>query len=832
MSDDYGTEMPEDDSVKIATNNGPIDLNGWDIVNAGTFAAVNQGIEAQKTTPPTFEYTNGPMSVARLTGGKWNTWKLIKGSDGKTISIEMPVTEGTAELVRPPATYEVLDPATKGNVDLSPDGTTLTGVPGASLSQAAFSTTPAPGGKFYFEVRNLEPQGLSGRVAVGLASDTSHKQNYFSSLTSYAFLSDGSLFNGNTADDKFKSDPDAKWATSGDIIGIAVDREAGKVWFRGPPTTSGTGQTTPGKWLGAGANPENGDVPALSGIDPNVDLYIAFAVYSTGKGQVNLDGKAWAYTDVPMGFTPGVIDVDTSSVKVPLANASVRASITLADIPTNGPAVKLMANATETVATPAVTVNSVTLGNGSTADPAIVTAFDAVLNRDLKVFANVFHIVDPSLQAEKTMTWMKPKTTKYAAADLKDDKGDVTNSVLAVLNVTEDNTSKTVPVEQVDPAIVNNLPDDANAVVAISAESLTREILLPGAMNIVADAKITDFEIYNDNRVVRNVVPLSFGKMKMNTKKGDPEITVEPTIPKHGMEMTIDGRTIKTTFKKLSFDYPRVDLDSTEKVTFSFVQTLYLKSNKREKDQHHILMPTKEDPKNPVPGATGLSNFVVETKLIPNKAKESGSLSTALIIGLVAGGVVALIVGGGAVYWVCASGAEEGAADAVGVAAAEGGGAAAAEIPEQIYAGFDAVQMQVYDVVNSADMAGDYVNPWEPLAEEFVFETDDGTALRAKPKARKPLPAGGIPSKIQYAVGFSHLMTMAGASKVSDLGMTEADAKEFAKGDFDKPSIAATVEKFIENALKPFDWPQTKGWEFRGAELNGSLMLYGKIVPK
>ena len=806
----------ETELAAAAMKAAEVQLNDWDIVNAGTFTAVNSGIVDQASTPAHFDLPNPPMGLPILKGD-WNTWRLVSGSTGKTIAIEMPIKSGNASILTMPLKYATLDSSTKGNVSLSGNGLSLTAVAGIKGPEAAFSTVTAAKSKFYFEIRNDQPTPSGGRAFVGLAADIDEKQRFYNSPTAYAFRSDGGVLT-NSAADAFAAPPgDIKWDNKGDTVGVAVDLEEGKVWFRGRD----------GSWLGSGADPDTGAVPAFT-LDTAKEFYIAAAVDPDAAATINLDGKGWAYkTPLPDGYVPGLIDIVGSSTNTNLAGGLVSATISFKQVKTSTPANKLMVEDVGTVATPAVSVGNVTLQNGTAAPGPVEQAFDVALNTQIAKFVNVFHIIDASKQVEKTMTWMKPTETDYAAADLKDATGKVEKSVLAILNKTEANKSKMSMTPQVDPAIIANLPVGSDAVVAISAERLTEQILLPGAIAMSHGATKDDFEITDLNRKVKNKRPMSFGKIQLN-HTGKNDLIVDVTIPKGGMIMSIEGRTILVEYAGLSFDYPNMSLGKQEQVTFGFDQRMYLESKKRS-DGHHVLFPTLDDPKNPQgKGATGMSNFRISMNLSPQqkvKDKEDGTSYTGLIIGCVIGGVLILAGAGAGAYWLCADAGEAAAADGGGAAVVAGGGAANVAVQGGIYAAFPAAAADVYDVVDANAM---YDQIGDPLA---LFALPDGNEFAAA-KPSSILPAGAMPFKARWAIGFSHLMTMAGADTASDMGMSKADIKKFAEGNFDVLGIETTVEKFVEAALRPFDWPQSKDWQFIDAELNGSLLIYGKIITK
>jgi hypothetical protein len=110
-----------------------IDLFGWDTTFGISYAQANAAIVAEKTTPPTFEYTDTGAGVS--ISGNWGDWQITTGGDGQNLHMHCPVASGTGSGVLgtidlaggyvvievkleklPDPSIEVKDPTGKGGI--------------------------------------------------------------------------------------------------------------------------------------------------------------------------------------------------------------------------------------------------------------------------------------------------------------------------------------------------------------------------------------------------------------------------------------------------------------------------------------------------------------------------------------------------------------------------------------------------------------------------------------------------------------------------------------------------------------------------------------------
>ena len=800
-------------------NKEELNLFGWDVVNASRFAAMNSAIVAQGKSPTTFQYSSASGSKTTLTG-TWSPWKMVPGSSGSTLMMEMPVKTGAIGASMP--TDGILDEATKDDgVTLSDDK--LTASTTDLALKRAHTTTSHTKGRFYFEITNnvTAPSDTStneGKAFVGLAEDTENHR----SPNSILYRSDGAILGDNAAPLKINTSNGngAVWKTEGNTVGVAVDFDEGKVWFRGPD----------GAWLGEGADPRSGAGEAYS-FTPGTALFATVAL-NKGNATFNLGQQPFKLADPDDPDSSGAPDrflgrwpgVPGERDPVTLDGAVVTATITLTKLEAEEKKTKLMANTEMTEESTPVQVNSVSLADGSDADVVTKSAFEALLNENIAEFSHIFHIIDISEEAakkadEKGMKWLQPTDFAYAATDLPG--SDPTASIFGVLTQTENRSTDALS-EQISPFLLEDMPDDSDAMVAISAERFAKKILLPGAISTVDGGTADDFVISNDSRTVTNKAEMPWRKITLPTD--EPEV-VTPIIPAGGLKLRVEGKKIIVAFENLKYQSKLMNPDAIEDCTVSFEQHLFLET-KDAGDGNHILFTSFADPDDPdSTDKPTIRNMKTSMTMNPESI---GDLELGLIIGAAA--LIALVLVGGAIkgLTMCCSSAEE--AD---IALQENGMPATNELatqaaesgeygPIQIAQGAPQVTEQYGQVPELA--AGDN---YGSVVDTFVVPS--GEEVDVKSPARAAIDSKFIPGLSKWHLGYHLMSTAAGSSDPTVIGLDSDCLDAMAKDDFTKSNISATIQSFLNEALTPFQWPETDGWDFHSVGLNGALLLYGKL---
>ena len=169
------------------------------------------------------------------------------------------------------STYGTLS---NGNLDASLPAS------GRSLFQTIFPES----GKWYVEIKFVSGGGAGGGLRIGVINENNIGKDLGSTADSWAYLADGRVYhNGSAPSYGVSSSP-------GDLLMIALDIDAGKLWYGND-----------GTWMASG-DPANGNNPSQTF---TAGQKMSFSAQS-GSGTVqvvnaNWGQRAWTYT-APSGF--------------------------------------------------------------------------------------------------------------------------------------------------------------------------------------------------------------------------------------------------------------------------------------------------------------------------------------------------------------------------------------------------------------------------------------------------------------------------------------------------------------------------------------------------
>jgi len=839
----------EETQVLATTATDEVDLFQWDIVNATTFDGINKSIAIQDKTPDKFSDTQPKMGLAAIDGA-WDTWQVTTGGSGGEVFMELPIKSGTSTYEEMIPIYAKLSPpptdaVTQGEVTLEADKLSLSARDLQSRTVHAFSEKTFQTGKIYFEV-TVDTLGTG--VLIGLAPQDASPSFFFTDKQAVSYRSNGVIYTGGAPsgikDANGQTVNGARWEAQNNTVGMAIDFDAKKVWIRG----------TDGTWQGDSADPVAG-TGELATLDLSKDLYPLVGLYSNAKAHINLGQRTFSHA-VPTGFAPGVKVSDRTQKQSDLAGAKIVARVTLTQMDAGGDTKNLMVDDAGTATTQAVEIMSFSLGDGTKAVQPTQLAFDGWLNANIGSFDNIFHAVDYAKLASQSgnikdgMKWIAPIYSDYAVVDIPQQDPPVATdpkAVFAVLNqVAASTVDKSKLASEVSPDLIAHLGNGENAVVAISAERLTEEILFGGAAGAVAKGEDGKFKISDDKRVVSNTAEFKMHASKL-LKSGEP---VQPIVPAGGFEMRIEGRRLKVKYTGLKFTYKNDKLKQNEDVTFGFEQTMFLKLEET-KQGNHVLFPTFNDPLDPnSKSEKKFSNFnnVVDKWKVSMRLDNPDSGLTGEWIAIICA-AAGLFLGGCAFIgyrFCCRAGTAAGdlADSAASEMQANPGSAGDVEMPPLEAPGgpsqYDLMpgppQINNYDVVTIVHESI-YDAPNSPLnlnvavdAEAEMALADDRMAFAAKPQ--KALPHASMLGYAKWGVGFHTLRAQGNFKDIKVMNLDAQQLKDLSEDNLDADGLGITVQKFLETALSPFEWPATKDFELSSAHLQGPLLLQGQLKPK
>ena len=252
-----------------------------------------------------FTDTTSTSTLGTDFSGNSNTWtvnniSLTSGSTYDSMNDVPTLTSATT------ANYAVLNPVYKSASQPTISSGNLEVAPNAGTYQNAFSTIAITTGKWYCEL--LVTGTPNSANFIGISNQT--QLNYLTQTANVIGATTGvgySFFPANG--DKYTNGTQTSYGTSvssGDIVGIAVDLDNGKIWF-----------SKNGTWQASG-DPAAGTNAAFTGIAS--DLWsIGATVYSGG-----VTNFAFNFGQRPFSYTPptGFVALNTFNLPTPTIGAT------------------------------------------------------------------------------------------------------------------------------------------------------------------------------------------------------------------------------------------------------------------------------------------------------------------------------------------------------------------------------------------------------------------------------------------------------------------------------------------------------------------------------
>ena len=767
----------------------PISLQGWDTANVTTFDVINTSIVNQGKTPANFGFTSGDPNSQPSIDGTWNAWNLVPGGSGQTLAMACPIMRGTATFANPMNTMPGFASGTRGaSLTIDASGLVVTNAASSGPAQSVLCAVGRSSGKYYFEV--TLGQSSTGTAIIGLAPSGAAGQAFATTTAgAYGYQSNGQAISAGVpvAFPGASSGGAAKWSP-GDTVGVAVDLDVGKIWFRGPD----------GSWQGAaGADPVAGVNPAFT-FTPNANTPMFPAVaLGAGVALTANFGQMVLKKPPPGGFTI----IGSVFTNAALDGCVVNVQISLAKFQLAGGKTRLMPDPTNTPTNPAVVVTTLVPPTGSNLTQQqinqLTLTLDNVLNNDLVSFTNIFHTLDfNSALAKGKLAWLSPTATEYAVADAASAPTAATSS-FALLSMTEKRDDSTLGIK-ISSAILDGLPIGANSVFALSAERFAAKILLDVAVNTLVGSKEADFSFDTTGLVISNNKELTWRETHLLDGS-----TVFPTVPMGGFKITVVGNYLELEFTGVHFDVPGWKFPGHKIATLQFKQHIFLKlirGTDNAGKTFNYLIPRNVDPNSG--NAQAIADdlpTIIDPVVVLSYDATAIAFQSAVLVATIAISVLSFaLVGFTAGAWVVRGKLLAQSVDAA-ANAANNGGVGMVQMGNNVYEGTDAV-------MNAAART----NALTAAANAAAAKA--GTALLIS----------------KFLTGASIVSTLTGASLWATWGTSVAGW--YADGDGDKLPSDLAVEKFLAETFQAYDWTGTSNnWAAVDARLAGSLLIYGKL---
>jgi hypothetical protein len=266
------------------------------------------------------------------------------------------------------------------------------------------------------------------------------------------------------------------------------------------------------------------------------------AASQTGGGTLTLDvdfAPGSTLTKTPASGTPVTTALDGMTATVQLGLAWVAAAGSSRDLlPTDLVVSAITPPGSLDAATESVVrqmLKSSLLGNQ--------TAFKASLA--------TINIADK--EAQGTLQWLKPNANISFTVSVPQMSVAPTleNSFLAVLAMTESRQATGLTQE----VSANAIPDNDRAAFLIDKRLFFEKMVKPGMAALFSNATADDFELFNDDKGIRNTRDLAFPRLNIPASHAAHERDVSPTIAARNFNFELDGTTLVMRLQDFTFEW-------------------------------------------------------------------------------------------------------------------------------------------------------------------------------------------------------------------------------------------------------------------------------------
>lgn len=376
-------------------------------------------------------------------------------------------------------------------------------------------------------------------------------------------------------------------------------------------------------------------------------------------------------------------------------------------------------------------------------------------------------------EASGTLTWLLPnKHVGFAVSIPTLDSPTLNNSFLAVLAMTENR----VPTNLTQEVSAFAIPGTDRAGFVIDKRLFFEKMVKPGIAALFADATVADFELYNDNKGIRNTRDLSFVKLHIPAASISPARDVTPTIAANNFSLEIDGSQLVLRMVDFAFEW---QAGVNIKIAHTSRSSMSLSADKR------------------------ILQIIEETTTSDSTAE----LETWVTVVSVLGGVVAAI--GAAVIGTAIGAAVEGAA--------EGSAEVASDVATNT-----GRQIAMRTITTTAsESASESETSAAALALQDVQTAGKGAQAEASPML-------GFFSRNSVKLKAGLLACIPGVAIGVPLALTEKILEWQATGQTEK---IPTLDTLATAAVKPVTWPDQAAFKLTSVTLNDALQLGGDPFP-
>lgn len=270
------------------------------VTQVGSTLTTTDGIWTGSPMPTyAYQWKRGGVNI---TGATASSYLLVTADLAATITVTVMATNasgsanaisaGVGPITAVPVVYVTWDTATVTNVTLSGGNLIATSTGGSSSDQGARVATGAQktSGKYYFEVTMTTLTGVPA-AGVGIATPSSTYPNMTNNATvGVMTYTRGAGVYANGVGQGINNG----FRANGDVVGMAVDLDNRKMWFRvtGSSNWNASGTDNPATNTGGVAIPSGSMVPFAT-------MAASSTVYTANFGASAFSGA------VPSGFTSG-----------------------------------------------------------------------------------------------------------------------------------------------------------------------------------------------------------------------------------------------------------------------------------------------------------------------------------------------------------------------------------------------------------------------------------------------------------------------------------------------------------------------------------------------